>query len=372
MTTKTDKKAVREFAIGMLAKNIGGTLARRARRVVAPGAASRISNRAASSSLGQSISRNKPRIRTGRKVAEAGIAGGVGIGAVAAYQNRKKKGSQMNRKNNYQEPPEDVRAAVWNLVEKFEDEEGNQIFDTSLSDVLAGNIYNADWPLKLEVFTEDDKGEVPVLSYSDDDVDKDIIPALDGWIKTVQEYTESLESANHDDGDDNAETFEDLDIELPAEITNYIKQLEENQITSDERELLQTLGTERNTSMFSEQVKDFSYVPGTIQDKAEKLDSLFSAFGEDAVKSQLDEWGETQRRYDALNPEEHILAARNAAHFEENVDAESMPATAKVIAHAKEHKLSPEQALAALVDTGEVSLYAYSEEQSDPVEAYTT
>ena len=211
-------------------------------------------------------------------------------------------------------------------------------------DTMAIVSWNIGEPFHPDTLAVEEDGEVPAL-YAEDEGD-----VAESCTDFLDELYELEEAEYEEDWDDEPETFSDgsgnYAFDIPQPVAGYISALQANQMTSPEREALQTLIANQNAAQFSEYVEDLNFVPGTTTEKASKLQGLYDALGANAVEAQVKEWQQMQNTFIASGVGEALLTPQ-VSHFEETSDS---PMKAELVKIAQENDMDPRKALASLAE----------------------
>ena len=143
------------------------------------------------------------------------------------------------------------------------------------------------------------------------------------------------------------------DDQVIAEVSN----LRNNQFSDEDRVALESLKYKDRVMYYMEVVNDYTVIPGTTKEKAEKLAAIEFAEGEYGVQERTSEWDAFQTAVDSAKVTDVLLAARP----DENG---SGPATQKIKAYAAANSVSEAVAVAHFAMNDIATFTEYDTEQT--------
>ena len=141
------------------------------------------------------------------------------------------------------------------------------------------------------------------------------------------------------------------------QVIDEVSNLRNNQFSDEDRVALESLKYKDRVMYYMEVVNDYTVIPGTTKEKAEKLAAIEFAEGEYGVQERTSEWDAFQTAVDSAKVTDVLLAARP----DENG---SGPATQKIKAYAAANSVSEAVAVAHFAMNDIATFTEYDTEQT--------
>ena len=190
-----------------------------------------------------------------------------------------------------------------------------QVFTEDDADTMAIVSWNTNEPFPAESLELKEGEDSPALYSEDADT---VVNACIGWLQDIVEFEE--------EGDEVIQYGEaptgEVSYDVPPMVAQHIQHLESNQFTPQYKEALDSLILQQNALQFSEDVQGLDFVPGTVAEKAGKLQSLYDTQGAEAVEAQKQEWAIMQNVMESTGAGQTLLAS----HYEEPMPGSPMAA----------------------------------------------